>query len=116
MVGYTSHAAAVAAAAAGDGVVLTLAHTVIEELRRRALTRIDVRGTPMLEMWHASTLGFGRALPAALALQRFATSPEATQAISTGRAGTASSRARPRPHVTLWSSVAAGLRSGGDSG
>ena len=41
----------------------------------------------MLELWHASTLGFGRALPAALALQRFATSPEATQAISTGRAG-----------------------------
>ena len=114
VVGYTSHAAAVAAAAAGDGVVLTLAHTVIEELRRRALTRIDVRGTPMLEMWHASTLGFGRALPAALALQRFATSPEATQAVSTGRAGTASSKARPRPHVTLWSSVAAGLRSGGD--
>src|SRR5581483_3828238 len=78
VVGYTSHAAAVAAAAAGDGVVLTLAHTVIEELRRRALTRIDLHGTPMLEMWHASTLGFGRALPAALALQRFATSPEAT--------------------------------------
>jgi DNA-binding transcriptional LysR family regulator len=115
VVGYTSHAAAVAAAAAGDGVVLTLAHNVIAELRRRALTRIDVRGTPMLEMWHASTLGFGRALPAALALQRFATSPEATQAISTGRAGTASSRARPRPHVTLWSSVAAGLRSGGEA-
>jgi LysR family transcriptional regulator, low CO2-responsive transcriptional regulator len=114
VVGYTSHAAAVAAAAAGDGVVLALAHTVIEELRRRALTRIDVRGTPMTEMWHASTLGFGRALPAALALQRFATSPEATQAISTGRAGTASSRARPRPHVTLWSSVAAGLRTGAD--
>jgi LysR family transcriptional regulator, low CO2-responsive transcriptional regulator len=109
---YTSHAAAVAAAAAGDGVVLTLAHTVIEELRRRSLTRIDVRGTPILEMWHASTLGFGRALPAALALQRFATSPEATQVISTGRAGTASSRARPRPHVTLWSSVAAGMSTG----
>ncbi len=105
VVGYTSHAAAVAAATAGDGVVLTLAHTVIEPLRRRALIRIDLRGTPMMEMWHASTLGFGRALPAALALQRFATSPDATQAISTGRAGTASSRARPRPHVTLWSSV-----------
>jgi len=112
LVAYTSHAAAVAAAAAGDGIVLTLAHTVIEELRRRSLTRIDVRGTPILEMWHASTLGFGRALPAALALQRFATSPEATQVISTGRAGTASSRARPRPHVTLWSSVAAGLSTG----
>jgi LysR family transcriptional regulator, low CO2-responsive transcriptional regulator len=112
IVGYSSHAAAVAAAAAGDGVVLTLAHTAIEELRRRSLVRIDVRGTPMLEMWHASTLGFGRALPAALALQRFATSPEATQVISTGRAGSVSSRARPRPHVTLWSSVTAGLPSG----
>jgi DNA-binding transcriptional LysR family regulator len=109
---YTSHAAALAAAAAGDGIVVTLGHTVIEEVRRRALTRIDMRGTPFLEMWHASTLGFGRALPAALALQRFATSPEATQVISTGRAGAASSRARPRPHVTLWSSVAAGLRGG----
>jgi DNA-binding transcriptional LysR family regulator len=112
VVAYTNHAAAVAAAAAGDGIVLTLAHTVIEELRRRALTRLDVRGTPMLEMWHASTLGFGRALPAALAMQRFATTPEATQAISTGRSGTTSSRARPRPHVTRWSSVADGLAEG----
>jgi hypothetical protein len=74
------------------------------------LTRIDVRGTPIVELWHASTLGFGRALPAALAMQRFATTSEATQAISTGRAGTTSSRARPRPHVTLWSSVSAGLQ------
>lgn len=112
LVPYTSHAAAVAAAAAGDGIVLTLAHTVLEELRRRALVRIDMRGTPMLEMWHASTLGFGRALPAALALQRFATSPEATHAISTGRPGTASARARRRPHVTLWSSVPADAPTG----
>jgi LysR family transcriptional regulator, low CO2-responsive transcriptional regulator len=113
VVAYTSHAAAVAAAAAGDGIVLALAHTVVEELRRRALTRIDVRGTPIVEMWHASTLGFGRALPAALAMQRFATSAEATAAISTGRAGTTSSRARPRPHVTLWSAMTAGLQGDG---
>jgi DNA-binding transcriptional LysR family regulator len=112
VVAYTSHAAAVAAAAAGDGIVLTLAHTVLEEIRRRALIRLDVVGTPMLELWHASTLGFGRALPAALAMQRFTTSPEATQAISTGRAGTSSSRARPRTHVTLWRSVADDLRAG----
>jgi DNA-binding transcriptional LysR family regulator len=112
LVAYTSHAAAIAAAAAGDGIVVTLAHAVLEELRRRALVRVDVRGTPMLELWHASTLGFGRALPAALAMQRFATSSEATQAVSTGRAGTSSARARPRPHVTLWSSVADDLRAG----
>jgi len=112
VVTYNSHAAAVAAAVGGDGMVLTLAHTASSEVRRRALVRIDVRGTPILELWHASTLGFGRALPAALALQRFASTSEATQLISTGRAGASSSRARARPHVTLWSSV--GARSGSD--
>jgi DNA-binding transcriptional LysR family regulator len=109
---YTSAAAAIAAAAAGDGIVVALTHAVVEEVRRRALVRIEVRGTPLLELWHASTLGFGRALPAALAMQRFATSPEATQVISTGRAGSAS-RSHARPHVTLWSTVAATGRSGG---
>ena len=107
LVTYTSHAAALAAAVAGDGLALTPAHTALGELRRRALQRIDVRGTPIVELWHASTLGVGRALPAALALQRFATTPEATQLISTGRAGASSARARPRPYVTLWSSVGA---------
>jgi LysR family transcriptional regulator, low CO2-responsive transcriptional regulator len=109
---YTSHAAAVAAAAAGEGVILALAHSVIDAIRRRSLVRIDVRGTPVLELWHASTLGLGRALPAALALQRFATTPEATQAMSSGRAGTASARARPAVHVTLWRSVAEELDAG----
>ncbi|MHB1836144.1 MAG: LysR family transcriptional regulator [Solirubrobacteraceae bacterium] len=111
---YTSHAAAVSAAAAGDGLVVTLAHSVIGQIRRRTLAPIDITGVPLVELWHASTLGFGRALTAALALQRFATTPEATQAISSGRAGTAPARVRPRPHVTLWSSVAAGL--GADDG
>ena len=72
----------------------TLAHAVADEVRRRALVRLDVRGTPIVEMWHASTLGLGRALPAALALQRFATTPEATQAISSGRAGAVSGARR----------------------
>jgi DNA-binding transcriptional LysR family regulator len=104
---YISHAAAIAAAAAGEGVLLTLTHSVLDEVRRRALVRLDVRGTPFVEMWHASTLGLGRAVPAALALQRFATTSDATQAMSTGRAGSASTRARPRVHVSLWRSVAA---------
>ena len=104
---YSSHAAAIAAAAAGEGIILTLAHSVLDEVRRRGLVRLDVRGTPVVELWHANTLGLGRALPAALALQRFATTPEAMQAISTGRAGTVSTRVRPKVHVTLWRSVAA---------
>jgi LysR family transcriptional regulator, low CO2-responsive transcriptional regulator len=104
---YSSQAAAIAAAAAGEGIVLTLAHSVVAEVRRRALVRLDVGGTPTVELWHASTLGLGRALPAALALQRFATTSDATQAISTGRAGAVSTRVRPKVHVTLWRSVAA---------
>jgi DNA-binding transcriptional LysR family regulator len=104
---YSSQAGAIAAAAAGEGILLTLAHSVLDDVRRRALVRLDVRGTPILDLWHASTLGLGRALPAALALQRFATTSDATQAISTGRAGTISVRARPKVHVTLWRSVAA---------
>jgi DNA-binding transcriptional LysR family regulator len=112
----TSHAAAIAAAAAGEGVILTLAHSVLDELRRRALTRIDVRGTPIAELWHASTLGLGRALPAALALQRFATTSDAMQAMSTGRAGTTSTRVRPVVHVTLWRSVAEELDAGARRG
>lgn len=104
---HTGGAAAIAAAAAGHGVALVLAHAVVDEVRRRALIRLDVRGTPVIEMWHASTLGLGRALPAALALQRFATTPEATQAISAGRTGALSERSRPQVHVTLWQSVAA---------
>lgn len=103
---YSSQPAAIAAAVAGEGVLLTLAHSVVEEVRRHALVRLDVRGTPVVELWHASTLGLGRALPAALAFQRFATSPDATQAISSGRAGAVSARGRPKMHVTLWRSVA----------
>jgi DNA-binding transcriptional LysR family regulator len=104
---YSSGAAAAAAAVAGEGIMLVLSHAVVDDVRRRALVRLDVRGTPIVEMWHASTLGLGRALPAALALQRFATTPEATQAISTGRAGAVSSQVRPKVHVTLWQSVGA---------
>ncbi len=103
---YSSQAAARAATAAGEGVMVTLAHSVLDEVRRRGLIRLDVRGTPILDLWHASTLGLGRALPAALALQRFATTSDATQAISSGRAGRVSSRVRPKVHVTLWRSVA----------
>lgn len=97
---FGSQAAAVAAAAAGEGIALALAHAV----RHHALVRLDVAGTPAVELWHASTLGLGRALPAALALQRFATTSDATQAITTGRRAGAAARARPRMHVTLWAS------------
>jgi DNA-binding transcriptional LysR family regulator len=103
---FTSHAAALAAAAAGEGIALTLVHSVVNELRHHSLVRLDVLGTPLTELWYASTLGLDRAVPAALALQRFATTPEATQAMATGRVGQTSARSRPAVHVTLWRSLA----------
>ena len=106
---FTSHAAAVAAASAGEGIALTLLHSVENELRRRSLVRLDVAGTPLTELWYASTLGLDRAPPGALALQRFATTPEATQAMATGRVGQTSGRSRPIVHVTLWRSIAGEL-------
>jgi DNA-binding transcriptional LysR family regulator len=109
---FTSYAAAVAAAVAGEGVLLTLTNQVMDEVRRRALVRLDVRGTPIIELWHASTLGLGRALPAALALQRFATTSDATSAIASGRAGAVPARVRPAVHVTLWRSVAEEIDAG----
>jgi LysR family transcriptional regulator, low CO2-responsive transcriptional regulator len=102
---YSSEAAVLSAAASGDGIALTVAHAVLDQLRRRALVRLRVRGTPIGELWHASTLA-DRCLPAAAALQRFATTPEATQAMSSGRGGVPAARFRPPVHVTLWSSVA----------
>ena len=102
VVACASGAAALDAAAAGEGVVLALAH----ELRGRALVRLDVRGTPVVELWHASTLGLGRALPAALALQRFAATPEATQAVAARNQAHPPPGARRGVHVTLWRSVA----------
>lgn len=105
---YGSEAGALAAVTAGEGVCLALARSAMDAIRRHQLVRLDVRGTPALELWHASTLGVGRALPAALALQRFATTSDATQAIATGRAGAVSKRVRLKVHVTLWRGVADG--------
>ena len=77
---FATEAAAQAAAAAGEGVALAIAHTVIESLRHGSLVRLDVRGTPLVGMWHAATLGAERSSPEAAALRRFVTTPDATQA------------------------------------
>jgi len=103
---FPSDAAAVAAAEAGEGVMAVLAHTVVDALRRRALARLDVRGTPAVGLWHVATLDDDRCLPGAQALRRFATTREAMQAIAAPRHGVPAARIRPQVHVTLWESVA----------
>src|SRR5919197_581453 len=101
---FPTYAGAVAPASRGAGVMLAIAHTVLDELRRGSLTRIDVRGTPIERLWYASTLGPDRRTPAAWALRRFVTTPEATQAMLARSRGVPAGRFRSPVYVTLWSS------------
>ncbi|WP_177212818.1 LysR family transcriptional regulator [Geodermatophilus ruber] len=96
-----SEAAALAAARAGAGVLLALGHAVRDDLRSGVLVRLAVEGTPVTGMWWSGVPGEGRAVPAATALQRFLTTPEATSALLAGRAPR--DRARPTVRVELWS-------------
>lgn len=88
---------------AGDGLGLLLAHVVRHDLRRAALVRLPVAGTPVSGLWCASTLGRGRAVPGARALQRFVTTPDATAASVAPAGAPRGARALPPVHVTLWS-------------
>jgi DNA-binding transcriptional LysR family regulator len=100
---FPSEAAALDAAVAGLGVMLVVSHNVSDELRRGTLARLDVRGTPAQGLWHASTLVADRRSPAAWALRRFVTTPEATQAMLARGGGVPAERFRPAVYVTLWS-------------
>jgi LysR family transcriptional regulator, low CO2-responsive transcriptional regulator len=107
---FPSDAAALAEVAAGRGVALAIAHTVLDELRRKSLVRLPVRGTPVEGLWYASALRPERRTAAASALGRFATSPEATHALLARPRGVAAGRYRPAVHVTLWNPVEVGGR------
>jgi DNA-binding transcriptional LysR family regulator len=99
---FPTHAAAVMGAEAGRGVTLAVAHTVMDELRRGTLVRLDVRATPVEDLWHATTLGPERRPEVASALRRFITMPEATQAILARSSDVPAGRFRPPVYVTLW--------------
>ena len=94
---FESDADARAAAARGEGVVLTVAH--VPRAQSDGLVALDVHGMPLQRLWYASMLGSDRRTPAAWALRRFVTTPEATQAML----ARATERFRPAVHVELWS-------------
>jgi DNA-binding transcriptional LysR family regulator len=102
---FATEAGAQAAAAAGEGVMLAIAHTVLDPLRRGSLVRLDLRGTPRDGLWHVATLGRDRRSPVADALQRFVTTSEATQAIVARPGGVPAGRFRPPVYITIWSAV-----------
>ena len=105
---FPSDAAALSAVAAGEGVMLALWHATAIELRTRSVAHLSVRGTPVADLWYASTLPEGHCLTGASALRRFAATPEATQAIAAPRRGVPASLVRAPVHATLWHSVARG--------
>jgi LysR family transcriptional regulator, low CO2-responsive transcriptional regulator len=110
---FPTEAAAQTAAAAGQGVMLAVAHTVLEPLRRRALARLDVAGTPMEDVWHASAMGTERRSPATSSLLVFLTTAEATHAMIARPGGVPAGRFRAPVHVTIWSEPARVGRAGG---
>ena len=98
---HESEAAAVAAVRSGTGLLLALGHAVAGDLRRGALVRLPVEGTPVRGLWWATTPGDVRATSGARALQRFLTTPDATSALL-ARPGR-QDRVKPTVRVELWS-------------
>ena len=105
---FATEAAAQAAAAAGQGVMLAVAHTVIDALRRGTLIRLDVRGTPRDAMWSAAVVAGERVMPAADALRRFLGTSESTQAIVARPVGVPAGRFKPPVYITIWSAQTPG--------
>jgi LysR family transcriptional regulator, low CO2-responsive transcriptional regulator len=100
---FPSFAAAAVEVAAGRGVLVGVAHAIVAQVRRGSLVALDVRGTPVQALWHASMLGPDRRTAAAWALRRFVTTPEALHAILSQSGGVPAERFRPPVHVSLWS-------------
>jgi LysR family transcriptional regulator, low CO2-responsive transcriptional regulator len=96
-----SESAALAATRSGEGILLALAHAVRDDVRRGALVRLPVEGTPVTGLWWASVPGGDRVTSAARALQQFLTTPDATTALLARPSRP--DRARPTVRVELWS-------------
>ncbi|WCB94115.1 putative HTH-type transcriptional regulator [Baekduia alba] len=103
---FPSDAAALSAVTAGEGVMLALWHASAAALRRRTIARLAVRGTPVVDLWYATTLPDEHCLTGASRLRRFTTSADATQAMAAPRRGVPAALVRAPVHATLWHSVA----------
>ena len=100
---FASQAAALAAAADGEGVAPALEHLAAPDVHRNRLRRLDVPGTPMPLRWYVSMLSIDRRSPAATSLRHFLGTPPAMQLMHKPGRGLPPSRFRPPVYVTLWS-------------
>jgi molybdate transport repressor ModE-like protein len=100
---FASQDAAWDAAEQGQGVAPAISHLVGAEIRRGSLVALDIRGTPVPLMWHATMLAPERRTASAASLRRFIATPDATHAMHAPMSGVAPSRFRPPVYVTIWS-------------
>jgi LysR family transcriptional regulator, low CO2-responsive transcriptional regulator len=100
---FPNQTAAWAAAADGAGVAPAVEHLVSQQLRRRELSLVELRGSPTDAYWHVGLLDRAHRSPAASAFRRFLSTPEAMHVMRSPTAGVAPSRFRPPVYVTIWS-------------
>ncbi|MHB1738395.1 MAG: LysR family transcriptional regulator [Actinomycetes bacterium] len=100
---YPSQAAALVAAAEGEGLAPVLEHLVLDELTRGRLRRVAVPGTPCEACWYAGALSLERRAPVVTSFLRFLATPVAMQLMHRPRQGTPPGRFRPPVYVTIWS-------------
>lgn len=99
---FPNEAAALAAIHDGQGIGLGIGHLVQPDIDRSRLVALQVHGTPIELLWYAAMLAGDRRVPAATALRRFLTTPEAMQAMHRSDGGVPPSRFRPPVYVTIW--------------
>jgi DNA-binding transcriptional LysR family regulator len=97
---FPNFAAALAQVVAGRGITLAIKHTIIDELERGALVELDVRGTPLHGVWHASMLPRRQRIAAADTLHTFLMQPETIRVLLGGGGGVPAERLRARAPMT----------------
>jgi DNA-binding transcriptional LysR family regulator len=100
---FPSQTAAWAAAADGSGVAPAIEHLVSHQLRRGALSLVELPGVPAEACWYATLLERQHRSTTASALRRFLSTPEAMQLMRSPATGVPPSRFRPPVYVTIWS-------------
>ena len=99
---FQSHAAALEEVKRDNGIGVAVTFGVADDLAEGRLVQVDARGARAEGMWSAMTLPSHAVTSAAAELNRFITTPRATQAMLQG-VGATIGHFRPSVHVTLWS-------------
>jgi DNA-binding transcriptional LysR family regulator len=100
---FPNQTAAWEAAARGAGAAPAIAHLAVHQMRRRELQVLDLPGTPVELVWHATTLPADHRSAAAGSMRHFLSTPEAMKLLRAPGSGVPPSRFRPPVYVTIWS-------------